>query len=187
MIDSAGWMYCVLEIKYGQSFFKNIYVSLRLNISIHLPMQILFTVSLCFFIYGFSLLSVPCSVFQRNCREKAVSRRWVTARAPQVAAFLVTLKVTALLCRPTRASRSAFTPQLSPRAASPLWQPFHPITGNCSSSSVQMDFVVCNVDLSFHLTNRREKSGENPFTSDWKQRRDLHAGFQEMCRLILIV
>lgn len=186
MIDSAGWMYCVLEIKYGQSFFKNICFS---------PFEYFYTFTYAnfvycffvFFIYGFSLLSVPCSVFQRNCREKAVSRRWVTARAPQVAAFLVTLKVTALLCRPTRASRSAFTPQLSPRAASPLWQPFHPITGNCSSSSIQMDFVVCNVDLSFHLTNRREKSGENPFTSDWKRRRDLHAGFQEMCHLILIV
>ncbi|KAB5550390.1 hypothetical protein PHYPO_G00053210 [Pangasianodon hypophthalmus] len=50
--------------------------------------------------------------------------------------------------------------------------------GNCFPSSVRMDVVVCNVDFSFHPTNRRVKSSENPFTSGWKWRRDLHAGFQ---------
>lgn len=140
-----------------------------------------------FSIHAFSFLSVSYCVFQRNCREKAVSRRWVTARAPQVAAFLVTLKVTALLCPPTRASHSAFTPQLSPRELSPLWQVplFYPITGICFPFSVRMDVVVCNVDFSFHPTNRRAKSSENPFKSGWKRRWDLHAGFQLMCHLIL--
>lgn len=131
---------------------------MRELLSVSLHVQALFTFCLRFpSTVSFSYF-VSCFVFQRNCREKAVSRRWVTARVPQVAAFLVTLKVTALLCPPTRASRSAFTPQLFPRAASPPSQgtaspPLHPITGNCFPSCVQMNAVSCNVDFSFHRSS----------------------------------
>lgn len=70
----------------------------------------------CNFKFGSSKGACSCflSFSSQSCRGRAASRPSATARVPPVAAYREISRATALLCPPTRASRSASSPPISP-------------------------------------------------------------------------
>lgn len=122
----------------------------------------------CNFKFGSSKGACSCflSFSSQSCRGRAASRPSATARVPPVAAYREISRATALLCPPTRASRSASSPPISPDTpARPTWASIdHPLqTGPHSislmNSSQIMSFLLScswspirySINILFHV------------------------------------